>query len=196
MKNLHMYSFCNKIVCHLDDDLDTTFTSVRLKETAIGNFLADLMKKEHNADCALIHGGTIRADKLFSKGFMTRGDWNDIIPFQTSVCLIEATGEQIVQSLENGVSKVPALEGRFLHVSNITFSYDPTKPEGERLLRDSVTLGDDKIDLKKTYKVAVPNFLSWGKDGFDCFTDTKKLVDYLLGPELKDIITEFLGKQS
>lgn len=177
----------------MDDDLDTQFSTVRSRESAIGNFLADLMRKEHNADCALIHGGTIRADKLYSKGFMTRGDWNDIIPFQTSVVLLEATGEQIVQALENGVSKVPALEGRFVHPSNITFAYDPTKPEGARILRNSVTLGDGKIDLDKTYKVAVPNFLSWGKDGFDCFTATNKIVDYLLAPELKDIVTEFLG---
>lgn len=152
------------------------------------------MRKEHNADCALIHGGTIRADKVFNKGFMTRGDWNEIIPFMTSIVLMEATGEQIVKALENGVSKVPALEGRFVHVSNITFAYDPNKPGGERVQWSSVTLGDEKIDLKKTYKVAVPNFLSWGKDGFDCLTDTKKIVDYLLAPELKDVITEFLGR--
>lgn len=96
-------------------------------------------------------------------------------------------------ALENGVSKVPALEGRFLHVSNISFSYDTSKPEGQRVLRDTVLLGDEKIDLKKTYKVSVPNFLSWGKDGFDCFAQANKVVDYLLAPELKDIITEFLG---
>lgn len=189
----HVNLLVTKIVCHLDDDLDTSFASVRSQETPIGNFLADLMRKEHNADCALIHGGTIRADKVYSKGFMTRGDWNEIIPFQTSVVLLEATGEQIVQALENGVSKVPALEGRFVHVSNINFSYDPKKPEGERILRESVHLGEGKIDLAKVYKVAVPNFLSWGKDGFDCLTHTPKIVDYLLAPELKDIITEFLG---
>lgn len=173
--------------------MDTTFASVRTQETAIGNFLADLMRKEHNADCALIHGGGIRADKMFNQGFMTRGDWNEIIPFQTSIVLLEATGEQIFQALENGVSKVPALEGRFIHPSNLTFAYDSTKPEGHRVERESVKIGENKIDFTKTYRVAVPNFISWGKDGFDCLANTKKLVDYLLAPELKDVITEFLG---
>lgn len=152
------------------------------------------MRKEHNADCAMIHGGAIRSDKLFNQGFMTRGDWSSIIPFQTSVCLLEATGEQIVQALENGVSKVPALEGRFLHVSNISCSYNPSKPEGSRLLRDTVMVGEEPVELSRKYKVAVPNFLSWGKDGFECLVEATKLVDYLLGPELKDIITEFLGR--
>lgn len=174
--------------------METDFASVRATETGIGNFLADLMRVEHNADCAMIHGGTIRADKFYKKGFMTLGDWNDIIPFQTSIVLLEATGDDIISCLENGVCKVPALEGRFVQVSNIWFSFDASKPSGERVDRTSVKIGDHQIDLQKVYKVAVPNFMSWGKDGFDALTDTPKLVDYLLGPELKDTITEFLGK--
>lgn len=174
--------------------MDTAFASVRAKETGIGNFLADLMRVEHNADCAMIHGGTIRADKFYNKGFMTLGDWNDIIPFQTSIVLLEATGEQIVSCLENGVCKVPALEGRFVQVSNISYSYDANKPPGERVDRQTIMIGEDPVDLQKMYRVAVPNFMAWGKDGFDALTDTHKIVDYLLGPELKDIINEFLGK--
>lgn len=181
------------IVCHLDADLDTMFSNVRAVETPIGNFLADLMRKEHNADCAIIHGGTIRADKVFKKGYMTLGDWNEIVPFQVTVVLLEATGEQIIECLENGVSKLPALEGRFLQVSNIKFTFDALLPEGHRVLRDTVMIGDQPIILKKTYNMAVPNFVSWGKDGFNCLTATKKIVDYLLAPELKDIVTEFLG---
>lgn len=174
--------------------MDTRFSEVRSRETNIGNFLADLMRKEHNADCALLHGGSIRADKKYEHGFMTLGDWNDIIPFQTSIVLLEATGAQIVEALENGVSKVPALEGRFLQVSNISFTFDIRKPPGERVDRNSVLLGNKPIDHGKVYRVAAPNFIGWGKDGFDCLANTPKLVDYLLGPELKDIIIEFLGK--
>ena len=69
---------------------------MRGQETPIGNFLCDLMRKEHNADCAIMHGGNVRADKVFSKGAMSYGDWNDIIPFQMGVVLLEATGVQIL----------------------------------------------------------------------------------------------------
>jgi 5'-nucleotidase len=180
------------IVCHLDADLDTTFEKVRTRETAIGNFLADLMRKEFGADCAMIHGGSIRADKVFKNGFMTLGDWNEIIPFQVSIVLLEATGRQIIGCLENGVSKLPALEGRFIQVSNMKFSFDTTRPEGARVLQETVIIDGAPVDLDKIYKVAVPNYLSWGKDGFTSLIETKKIVDYLLGPELKDIVTEFL----
>lgn len=182
-----------QVVCHLDDDMDTSFTVVRSQEAGIGNFLADLMRKEHNADCALLNGGTIRADRLYKKGLMHRGDWNEIMPFKTTVALLEVTGEQLLHCLENGVSKLPALEGRFLQVSNISFSYDSTKPPFERVDKATAYVGDDLIDGQRTYKVAVPNFMAWGKDGYDCLLEAKKIVEHLLGPELKDIIMEFLG---
>ena len=139
----------------MDDDLDTCFESVRTKETPIGNFLADLMRKEHNADCAMLNGGSIRADKVYNRGLMTRGNWCEIIPFETSIVLIEATREQILKCLENSVSKVPALEGRFLQVSNLHFTFDPSKVPGQRVDSGSVMIGNSLLSGSKKYKVAV-----------------------------------------
>ena len=36
------------------------------------------------------------------------------------------------------MSQVPRLEGRFPQLSGIRFSFDPSKPGGERVLRDTV----------------------------------------------------------
>ena len=188
-----------EVVCHLDQDLDTTFLVVRTQECPIGNFIADLMKKEQNSDCAMVHGGTIRADKVYSKGLMTLGNWNEIIPFHVNVAQLEATGKQILECLENSVSKLPALEGRFLHVervypkvSNIWFSFDERKREGERVVEGSVRIGNEPIDLDRTYRISVPDYLSKGKDGFGCLLDAKVIIDPFLGPELKNVILDFL----
>ena len=105
-----------QVICYLESELDTTFSFVRTQEAPIGNFIADLMRKEHNADIGFVHSGTIRADKFFKQGFMTIGDWNEINPFKNGAMLLEATGAQVLECLENSVSKLPALEGRFLQV--------------------------------------------------------------------------------
>lgn len=105
-----------EVICYLETELDTTFTFVRTKEAPIGNFIADLLRKEHNADIGFVHSGTIRADKVFKQGYMTIGDWNEINPFKNGAMLLEASGAQVLECLENSVSKLPALEGRFLQV--------------------------------------------------------------------------------
>jgi 5'-nucleotidase len=44
----------------------------------------------------------------------------------------------VLKLLENGVSKVPALEGRFPCVSGLRFKFDPSKPAGHRIDPESV----------------------------------------------------------
>jgi 5'-nucleotidase len=54
-----------------DVDLDTTFKEIRVKETSIANFFADLIKSEFKCDIGVINTGTIRADEYYSPGPLT-----------------------------------------------------------------------------------------------------------------------------
>lgn len=183
-----------EVVCHLDSDsLDVTFSSIRSKEAAIGNFLADLMRKEHQADCAVINSGTLRADKVYNTGPLLQGDIEDILPFLTAVCLAELTGEQLIQVLENSVSKLPALEGRFLQVAHIDFHFDLSKPAGMRVKRDTVIVDKKPIDLTRRYKMACSGFVMKGKEGFDVLNETVHLIDVENAPELKTVVMKFMG---
>lgn len=58
-------------------------------------------------------------------------------------------GEQIVSALENGVSQWPKLEGRFPQVAGVTFGFDPSKPPGERVIREAVKIQGQKVELDK-----------------------------------------------
>ena len=60
------------------------------------------------------------------------------------LCDIGLTGTQLINALENGVSKWPALEGRFPQVAGIRFLFDPTRAPGERVIRSSVQVGDER----------------------------------------------------
>ncbi len=180
--------------CFLDAELDTKFSSIRTKETPIGNFLADLMMREHNSDCAIMNGGNIRADQIYDAGKFTVGDWNDLLPFLVPVVKIEVSGAQLLGALENSVSKWPAMEGRFLQISGISFAFDPSKPSGERVAFDSVKIKENALVLTNNYTVATSDYVANGKDGFNCLDGCKIVIDEENAPLLKDIVLDFFCK--
>ena len=59
------------------------------------------------------------------------------------------SGKHILEGLENGVSKYPALEGRFPQVAGISFAFDPRKPPLQRVDKSMVLINDEPLDLKR-----------------------------------------------
>ena len=94
--------------------LDSRFTTVRLKESNLGNFVCDLMRHHHGADCALMAAGTIRGDQIYAPGPIRVKDVTDCFPFEDPVVVIKVSGKGLWDALENSVSLYPALEGMFL----------------------------------------------------------------------------------
>ena len=131
------------------------------------------MRQAVGADIALENGGGIRAS--IPKGEVTIGDIYTVLPFDNTLVLIEATGEQIWKALEVSVSNYPEQSGGFLQVSGLSFVFDPNMPAGQRVV--SVTVGGAPLDLAKTYKVALNDFTAAGGDGYDVLKDAKVLAD-------------------
>ena len=144
--------------------LDARFTTVRLKESNIGNFVADLMRLYYGADCALIASGTIRGDQVYPPGIIRAKDLLNCFPFEDPCVVSKLPGKAILQALENSVSTYPALEGRFPQVSNITFSFDPKGPPNKRV-RD-ITIAGQPYDPERLYVLATRDYMARGKDGF------------------------------
>lgn len=91
--------------------LDSRFTTVRRKESNIGNFVCDIMRHHYGADCALMAAGTIRGDQVYPPGPIRLKDVTNCFPFEDPVVVIKASGQAIWDALENSVSLYPALEG-------------------------------------------------------------------------------------
>lgn len=144
--------------------LDARFTTVRLKESNIGNFVCDIMRHHYHADIAIMAAGTIRGDQIYPPGPIRVKDVTDCFPFEDPVVVIKVPGRNVVEALENGVSSYPALEGRFPQVSNIRFTFDPTLPPGKRV--SDVQVGDAPIDLDKVYTMSTRGYMARGKDGY------------------------------
>ncbi|KAF2149289.1 5'-nucleotidase [Myriangium duriaei CBS 260.36] len=156
----------DKPIGYTSAPLDVRFETVRRGESNYSNFVADLLRNYYNGDCAMIVGGTFRGDQVYCPGVIRLKDVMDCFPFEDPDVMISTPGSAIWDALENGVSKYPALEGRFPQVSNIEFKFDPNKPSGKRLL--SVKIGGEPLDIVKLYKLVTRAYTVSGGDGFDC----------------------------
>jgi len=145
--------------------LDARFTTVRTKESNIGNFVCDLMRFYYATDCALMASGTIRGDCIYMPGVLRLKDIMNCFPFEDPVVVIRICGQDVLDALENSVCLVPALEGRYPQVSNITFEYDPEQAPGSRVMWAKIH--DKPIDLRHSYTMATRGYMGRGKDGFD-----------------------------
>jgi 5'-nucleotidase len=145
--------------------LDARFTTVRLKESNIGNWVCDLMRAHYNGDCCLMASGTIRGDQVYRPGVLRLKDIMNCFPFEDPTIVIRITGAALLEALENSVSAYPSLEGRFPQVSDIEFEFDPSLPPNRRIIWTKV--GGEPLDLERKYVVVTRGYMGRGKDGFD-----------------------------
>lgn len=175
---------------------------VRRAETNLGDFCADAYRSVTGADIAVMNGGGVRAD--IAKGEISYNDIIKVHPFGNEICVIKATGQQIVDALEWGAHAIPGEFGGFLQVSGIRFEIDLSVSsgcasdssgmfagvEGERRVKN-VFVGDEPILLDKYYTVAGTNYTLLNKgDGHTAFEgaelitkcvklDNQALIDYI-----------------
>lgn len=188
----------NEIVATTDVDLviydpATGERMVRSKETNLGDLCADAYRIIMGADIGFANGGGVRVD--VKKGDISYGDIINVNPFGNSICMIEASGQKILDALEMGALSVGVSEnGGFLQVSGLTYEIDTTiestvecnerdefvRVKGEYRVKN-VKVAGQPLDVNKTYKLAANNYmLKNGGDGFTMFMDCNILKDEVL----------------
>ncbi len=159
-----------------DGPLDSRRNSVRGQETAIGNLVADAMRWATGADVAMANGGGIRGDREYDAGtVLTRRDILTELPFGNVTVMTEITGQQILDAMENGVSRVEDGSGRFPQISGMSIVYDPTAPAGSRIVK--LMIGDSEVDVNATYTFATNNYAMGGGDGYGMLGGGRMLID-------------------
>ncbi len=154
-----------KVVAEAEVDLDGE--NVRVRETNLGNFIADVLRKESGADAAIINGGALRTS--IKKGPVTVGNIYSVLPFNNYIVGIRLTGQQIRDALEYGFSGIESKEGRFPQVAGLTVTYSPGRKPGERVR--TVRVAGEPIDPSRRYIVATVDFLAAGGDGYQVFRE-------------------------
>ncbi|KAI9172525.1 Mannosylglucosyl-3-phosphoglycerate phosphatase [Paramyrothecium foliicola] len=175
--------------------LDARFSTVRMKESNIGNFVCDIMRQHHNADCAIMAAGTIRGDQIYTPGAVRIKDITTCFPFEDPVVFLRLKGQAIWDALENGVSLYPAGEGRFPQVSNIEFEFDPKRESGKRLL--SLAIAGRPYEPEKQYTMATRGYMGRGKDGYTAMLvkseggEAEEIVDEEGGMLISTIVRQY-----
>ena len=165
---------------------------IRLQETNLGDLCADAYKEQTGADIAIINGGGIRAD--IPAGDITYGDIISVHPYGNMICVVDATGQQIIDALEWGVRSLPEENGAFLQVSGLTYEIDMsvessctydmdgmfTGVEGDYRVKN-VRVGGEPIDPEKTYMVASHSYLLKDcGDGYTMFKESQMILDEVI----------------
>ena len=175
---------------------------IRRAETNLGDLCTDAYRFVTGADIALLGGGGIRVS--IPAGDVTMKNMYEVFPFGNEICVVQATGQQILDALEWGAAAVPGETGGFMQVSGLTYEIHTyidstctkdvngmfTGVAGERRVRN-VKVNGTPIDPDALYNVAGNDY--WflnGGDGQTAFNgaervdaggmlDVQVLVDYL-----------------
>ncbi len=187
-----------KVIGSSETAIDGDRGSCRAGECQMGNLVADAMLervKGQGVQIAIQNGGGLRAS--IDAGEVTMGEVLTVLPFQNTLSTFELKGADIVAALENGVSQVEEGAGRFPQVAGLKYSFEATKPSGERISDVMVHDGDGfvPLDPDKVYGVVSNNYMRGGGDGYAIF-ETAGMNAYDFGPDLADVVSEFLAAKN
>ena len=174
----------------------------RTCESKIGNVVTDAMRTTYDTDFAITNSGGLRADLTcptadnaddFCPAYVpppfviTRGQVNAVLPFGNIITTHPLNGAELKSMLENGVSTMPAVQGRFPEVSGLCFTYNITNAPGSRVVSAVRQAADGSctgapVDLTSatTYEIAANDFITSGGDGYPNFfsrATTREIMD-------------------
>ncbi|MGE5827336.1 MAG: 5'-nucleotidase C-terminal domain-containing protein [Micromonosporaceae bacterium] len=173
----------------------------RTCESLIGNVVTDALRTTYGAEFAITNSGGLRADLTcptsdiagdFCSAYVpppfliTRGQSFAVLPFGNIVVTLQVNGAELKTMLENGVSRMPAVDGRFPQVSGLCFTYDITAPAGSRVTGavrqvagGACTGAPVDLTAGATYTILENDFMANGGDGYPNFASRMSTLDLM-----------------
>lgn len=169
--------------------VDTYSKSDGYLNTAIGNFIADVMFEQANPifkkrtgkeiDFVLLNHGGIRA--IISKGNITTRTAFEVMPFENAIIVTKLKGEQVKELLDYLV------EAKRAHpISKLKIELDT---EGN--LKNAL-INAQPIDYTKSYYVLTNDYLMNGGDRMDFFQQRE--TEYVLDYKIRNALIDYFSK--
>lgn len=124
-----------------------------------------------NAQMAIMNYGGVRRDLL--RGSISAGDLLEVMPFNNTLVLVDLTGAELKQALEDAVEflriKFGANEAVMPYVAGLRLHLQLAAPKGKRVALLQVRSADGRfkpVDPAAVYRVVVNTFVVEGGDGF------------------------------
>jgi len=180
--------------CRFPDGMDACRENDCLSGMVTVDAMLDFARK-FDASAAVCNGGAMRA--ALPVGTVTKGDLLSIYPFGNTFMVREFTGEQLLDALEHGVSQEGGKGPRILQAAGMSYAVDGSLPAGKRISRVMISDGKGSmqpLSLKKTYRIALTDYLIGGGDGYAVFKEGK----YVSSPQvlIMEIVEGYLKKNS
>jgi 5'-nucleotidase len=113
-----------------------------------------------------------------------------VLPFGNELIVKTMTGEGLVRLLNEQYNPGRT---RVLPVSSsLTYTYDSTRPQGQRVEASAVRIGGAPLDLTRRYRVATSNFLWGGGDGVGALSSATDPVT--IGVDV-DLVAAYFSRQ-
>ncbi len=173
-----------------------SFREFAFEETPLANLYADAFLEAgepYGAQIALVNAGAVW-DNL-AAGEITVADVSRIQPFFNWLIVMDITGAQLKTALEHGVSQYGGSieqSGPFPHVAGVTYSFDPSREEGDRVTE--ILLGGEPVDPEATYTLAVNDFMGNGGDGYAVLREGTDRFN--TGLTINDILEQYIETHS
>ena len=163
-----------------------TRTANMAGESQVGSIIADAYLDgtsgpsfgSNPAEIGLTNSGGIRAN--LPNTVVTFGDLFTVTPFGNNLVTIDLTGTQLLRVLEQQWEAPQPVPGRIMQVSNgFTYTWDASKPfgapsgMGNRVIASSMKLKGVPIEMSRTYRVTINNFMASGGDNYTVFIQGK-----------------------
>lgn len=141
----------NEVIYHAKVPLDGRDTPIRSEQTNLGNLVTEAMAFafDDKVDGAMVNGGSIRIDDQLT-GDVTSTDIFRVLPFGGSIYKIKIKGSLLKEVLNYG--ELAKGKGPYLQRFNIEQKEDTWFVKGK------------KLDIHKTYTLAVSDYLMKGFD--------------------------------
>jgi 2',3'-cyclic-nucleotide 2'-phosphodiesterase (5'-nucleotidase family) len=152
---------------------------IRGRESALGNFLCDVLRDAVGADVALINGGAVRVnDDVPAGGELRVYEMEGIFHYDNAPVAFEVTGGELLDLLRVSLTGTEQAQGRFLQVSGVRLRYRTAGEAGAVRLDpgdvEVLARADGAwrpLDLSRRYRVASLDYL-WAngcREGYPLF---------------------------
>jgi 5'-nucleotidase len=170
-------------------------------ESHLGNLVADahlaatMSPDRGGAVIAFNNSNSLRAPLIpDADGNISYGALFAAQPFQNDLVVMNLTGAQIKRVLEQQFGATVSMRPRSLNASRgFTFSWDAAKPQGERVIAESIKLNGVRIQPELQYRVAMNSFIAGGGDGYSVFTEG---TDRQVSVQDLEALVEYLGMRT
>jgi 2',3'-cyclic-nucleotide 2'-phosphodiesterase (5'-nucleotidase family) len=189
--------------------IDIRRDPARLKESAMGNMVADAMREKYpGIDAAFTNSGGLRQDLLMAPpsageavGEITWGEVFAVLPFGNRTTIITLTGDQLRQAFVNGFSPVcnPNIAtGRFPQVSGLkaTFACSGTTAVVTGMWKTPSGPAGPATPIGPTdsVRLVTNDFMYTGGDGYTVFSAGTNVLQP--GDDLMQVVIDYIGAHS